>query len=117
MKLSEWVEGMHPVHITTPDTHRRVRVGWIDEARRLFRWVIEDRAERLSKWSAYAKDASVYERIIQPYCDRMEVWDVPDGCIYGISISRFDEMKQLLKTKAGAQWMCKREEWSLVREV
>ncbi|HHT9130866.1 MAG TPA: hypothetical protein ACFYED_00060 [Candidatus Tripitaka californicus] len=117
MKLNEWVEGMQPVYITAPDTRRRIRVGWISEAQRLFRWCIEDRGERLRKWSAYAKDATVYEKIIKPYCDRMEVWDAPDCAIYGIAVARFDELKQLLKTKAGAQWMCERKEWELVREV
>lgn len=121
-----------PFYIMQPDTGRRVPVVWVHErpgvpetpqspavgpARAcpgpvlVARWEIAGPMQRMHKYSAIPKDKQVWDDIIRPHCQLLEVLDKTENILYSISVRRFDELKWLLTTKAGPQWAVDRQHW------
>ena len=111
MKTSTFLENTEPVRMLDPQRQIQVTVVYIDEDAKLAKWVISDQEERLHKYDAFAKDALVFERIIQPLATYIQVLDLTDDTLYTISVADFDEHKWLFRRKAGEQWAVDRWHW------
>ena len=111
--MNNFTSGGKAIKIRQPDTGKVVTVGWLDGT--TFRWVVEDRTQRLRKWPAFAKDATVYEKLIRRVCTQLQVLDKVDDVVYAISVAAFEEHKWLLATKAGDQYACDRKHWTEIK--
>jgi len=109
LSRSKFLRGT-PIRIPVPDHAEKVLAGYLDEEQRVFRWVLNQHDQRLSKWSALAKDRLLWDAI-RPYVDTLEVLDMPDRMLYRIAASKFDENKWLLVTRGGEQWAVNKTLW------
>ena len=99
-----------PLWITRPEDGRRVKGGDLDQETMTFSWKVGE-GQRLRKWSAYAKDARLIEKLREAGVYVLRVADTVEDVIYTISMSDFWANKWLLKTKAGEQWACDKRHW------
>lgn len=101
----------HPIRKRQPRTGRLVTMGWVDGD--TFRWEIATPDQRLRKWDALAKDADVWERVVERVCRWVEVLDRVDGMWYCISVADFNAHRYLLDLHDGEQWAVDREHWEV----
>ena len=103
------------LYITAPDTGRRLPAGVLEDRPEglTFTWTVNAK-QRLRKWSAYAKDADLIERLYIHGGNSLllEVLDTVEMVLYTIEMDEFMRRRWLLRTKAGEQWAVDKRHWS-----
>ena len=112
-RVTAFLDKAKAVHYVEPVTKKSITPCYIDEEQQVARWVIYNQAQRLRKFPAIAKDATIYERLIQPFCTTIEVLDLTDLTQYTISKDNFDEYKYLRNLGAGEQYLVDRKYWHM----
>ncbi len=107
--ISAFTKG-HVVRMRQPDTGNLVVACYVDGV--VSRWIQRGAAHVLRKFNAIAKDAEIYEKVIQQFCKTIEVLDMANKIVYIITVDEFDEKKWLLNTKSGEQWAVDKTFWN-----
>ena len=111
--VTKFLGNAKAVRYTEPTTNKAITPCYIDEEEKVARWVIYNSAQRLRKYPAIAKDANIYERLIHPFCESIEVLDLTDNTLYKISKDKFSANTYLVNLGAGEQYLVDRRHWEM----
>ncbi len=111
MNKVEFLDGMTPIWFVFSDGEQAQvsAVAFIKDD--LCRWLISEKDRKQWTDNVITKEAVVWDDLIRPGCERLQVMDEAINKIYYISAQDFEENKEVVKKGGRAYYVIRRDLW------